>query len=167
MRRTIVHALAALGALGLLFGVLGFVSPFLGWTDATIVVVGEDDESVAGVPVFLDRGHLAIERYTTDAEGRLRLPLERDEYRRAVWLICSPGAIPMIGDRGPGQYGPTTYGVSPLRDSTLVLYRARGWRGPIPRECPQATDTMGWRYPPSAGMNPHAFTTTEPVWPDR
>jgi len=70
----------------------------------------------------------------------------------------------MVGMRRLAQAGPTTYGYTPLQDSTWVSYRANGWRGPIPRECPRGTDSVGWRYPASSGKPKDAITYTEPHW---
>lgn len=166
MQRFVVNALALFGGFVLVGTLVGAV---IGRLDdgAAGVVLGPGDSRLQGVPVFLDRGRgNAIERVTTDANGRFRLPLERHELRRAVWLICTPGGIPMVGSREENQLGSTTYGYTALGDSTWGFYRASGWRGPIPRECPVGTDSMGWRYPRSAGMHPSAFTAQEPDWPD-
>ncbi len=163
MRRPIVNALALIGALTLLTAVTGFVIRRLAG-EGTGIVLGPDDKPLAHVSVFLDRGGSAIERYVTDTAGAYSLPLTRTELRRAVWLICAPGGIPMVGQRGENQAGPATYGFTHLPDSTWHFYRSSGWRGPIPRECPRGTDTVGWRYPASAGKPESAFTATEPDW---
>ena len=164
MRRLFINILAAIGALTVLSVVLGFaVRAFA--SGRTGVVLGRDGKPLAHVPVFLDRGSSAIERYLTDSAGTFTLLLASREIRRANWLICAPGAVPMMDSRDDNQVGPVTYEYTALSDSTYGEYRAFGWRGPIPRECPRATDTMGWRYPPSAGKPKYAFTTTEPEWP--
>ena len=53
--------------------------------------------ALAGMSVFLDRGTNLVERYETDSAGSFRLPLFAREPHRAVWLVCAPGAIPMVG----------------------------------------------------------------------
>lgn len=164
MKRLVINALAVIGGLTLLGAASGFVIRRVA-NKTTGIVLGPDDKPLSRVPVFLDRGGWAIERYVTDDAGAFALPIESREVRRAIWLICAPGGIPMVGDRDEGQIGATTYGYTRLADSTWGFYRARGWRGPIPRECPTGTDTVGWRYPSSAGKPKDAFTTTEPEWP--
>lgn len=164
MRRVIIYVLAAVGMFTLVSAVVGLGMRQLAGR-ATGVVLGLDERPLAQVPVFLDRGSVAIERFVTDSDGAFTLALAPGETRSAVWLICAPGAIPMVGRRGEHQYGPTTYGYTQRRDSTWGSYRANGWRGPIPRECPRGTDTLGWRYPPTAGKSKDAITTAEPDWP--
>ena len=163
MRRFAVNALATVGALTIVGLLTGLVARAMAGSEIG-VVTGPDRKPLPRVPVFLDRGTSAIERYVTDGRGEFTFPLEARELRRAVWLICVRGAIPMVGRRD-GLAGPTRYLYTPLADSTWGFYRANGWRGPIPRECPRGTDTIGWRYPASAGMPKDAVTATEPVWP--
>jgi len=164
MRQYLFRVLAFLGALWVLGSVATFSIRRLTYHGATGVVMGPNERPASGVPVFLDRGGAAVERFVTDSAGHFLLPLEERELRRAVWLICVPGGIPMIGDRDVGQIGPTTYGFTAYPASQPVMVRAFGWRGPIPRECPQHTDSLGWRYPASARMPTGAFTTVEPDW---
>ncbi len=163
MKRLLVTGLALIGALtviGLLTGAV--VRQLAGGNH--VVVTGANNRPLPNVPIFLDRGSMAIERYVSDSTGALKFPLSRQEFQRAVWLICAPGAIPMVGTREGSQAGPTTYGHTPLADSTWGWYRANGWRGPIPRECPHGTDSLGWRYPASSGRSKDAITYSEPVW---
>jgi hypothetical protein len=164
MRRILINTLAVIGALTVLGAVTGFIIRRVANT-ATGIVLGPDRKPLARVPVFLDRGSLAIERYLTDDRGAFAFHLEPHEIRRSMWLICAPHGIPSVDSRGDGQIGPTTYFYTRWADNTWGFYRATGWRGPIPRECPSGTDTVGWRYPPSAGKLKDAFTTTEPEWP--
>jgi len=152
------------GALTLLLWGIGAASRAFTRSGPTGTLVGAGDRPVGGVPVFLDRGGNAIERYVTDSAGRFFLPLKQREFRRAAWLICAPGQIPMVGYRSPGQIGATTYGLTVLSEKEWSFYRASGWRGPIPRECPPGKDSMGWRYPALAGKDPSAFTLVEPDW---
>lgn len=159
-----LRALAVIGALTLLLWGGGATVKYLTRSGPMGVVRGEGEVPVVGVPVFLDRGSSTVERYVTDSAGRFFLPLEERELRRAVWLICAPGKIPMVGSRSPGQIGPTTYGLTAFPEKEWWFYRGSGWRGPIPRECPTGRDSMGWRYPASAGKDPNAFTLVEPEW---
>ncbi|MES2180017.1 MAG: hypothetical protein V4550_19305 [Gemmatimonadota bacterium] len=128
------------------------------------VVLGIDKMPKAKVPVFLDRGGFAIERFVTDSAGRFTLPLDARERRRASWLICSPGAVPIVAFGAENQVRSATYPFTELYGPTYGYYRASGWRGPIPRECPTGTDTLGWRYPASAGR-PNDISNVEPEWP--
>lgn len=164
VRRLLVNGLAVAGALTLFSAATGFVIRRLAG-DGTGIVLGENQKPLPGVPVFLDRGATAIERVVTDSAGRFQFQLEPHELRHAVWLICAPGAIPMIGSRDEGQAGPGTYYFTALKDSTFGWYRAKGWRGPIPRSCPKGTDSVGWRYPTSSRLPREAFSLTEPQWP--
>jgi hypothetical protein len=164
MRRILINTLAILGAMTVLEAISRFIIRHVA-DKTTGIVLGPDHKPLAHVPVFLDRGGWAIERYLTDDRGAFAFHLEPREVRRSIWLICAPRGIPAVNSRDDGQIGPTTYGYASLAESTWGFYRATGWRGPIPRECPRATDTVGWQYPPSAGKPKDAFTTTEPEWP--
>lgn len=164
MRRFLVNGLAVVGVLTLFGIATSFVIRNVAG-DGTGIVLGADQKPLAAVPVFLDRGGMAIERVVTDSAGRFQFQLEPREWRRAVWLICAPGAIPMIGSRDDGEAGPTSYGYTALTGSTFNWYRANGWRGPIPRACPNGTDSLGRRYPSSAGLPRDAISPVEPQWP--
>lgn len=164
MRRVLFNVLAGIGALTVAGAATGFAVRSIADSGASGVVLGLNDQPLAAVPVYLDRGSVAIERFVTDADGRFYLPLEAREHNRATWLICAPGGIPMVGTHRARSVGPTTYLYTALADSTWGFYRANGWRGPVPRACPAGTDSMGWRYPASAGRHPSAFTTQEPDW---
>ena len=163
IKRLLVNGLALIGAVtvvGLLTGAV--IRQLAGHHH--VVVTGADNRPLSNVPVFLYRGSMAIERYVSDSTGALEFPLVTREFQRAVWLICAPGAIPMVGTREQSQAGPTTYGYTPLADSTWGWYRSSGWRGPIPRECPRRTDSLGWRHPVSSGKSKDAITYSEPIW---
>lgn len=163
VKRLLVNGLAVIGALtvaSLLTGAV--IRQLVGRSHA--VVTGPDQRPLPDVPIFLDRGGAEIERYVSDSAGAVEFPLSTSELQRAMWLICAPGAIPMVGRRDPSQAGPTTYGYTPLAGSTWGWYRAHGWRGPIPRECPRGTDSMGWRFRPAGGTARDAFSFSEPLW---
>lgn len=164
LKAFVVRVLAVIGALTLLVWGGTATARYLARSGPTGVVHGDGNVPLAGVPVFLDRGSSAIERYVTDSAGRFFLPLERRELRRAVWLICMPGRLPMVDRGDDGKIGHTTYSAQAFTDSAWPFYRSSGWRGPIPRECPKSAGEMGWRYPASAGKDPNAFTLVEPEW---
>jgi hypothetical protein len=132
----LTYALVLVGALALLVVSAGYATKLAFRGSPTGVVHGPNDEPLAGVPVFLDRGEGAIERYTTDSAGAFALPLERDQWRAAVWLICAPGGTPMVGRGDERSMGPINYGSNALPGATFGFYRASGWRRPIPPECP-------------------------------
>jgi hypothetical protein len=165
MRRGLINLLAVVGGLTLLSTLAGFVLHRYE-APATGIVLGPDEKPTVGAPVFLDRGTASIERYLTDSQGRFSLPIEGRELRRARWLICVPGGIPMVGyaDEDGIQLGATTYQFTQYLPGTPSFIRARGWLGPVPRECPPATDSVVWRYPTSAGKDPRAASVTEPDW---
>src|SRR5215211_3546871 len=117
MKRLVMNALAVIGAFTLLGAVSGSVIRRFA-NKTTGIVLGPHDKPLSRVPVFLDRGSWAIERYVTDDRGAFSLPIEPRELRRAIWLICAPDGIPAVGDRDEGQIGPTTYGYTRLADST-------------------------------------------------
>jgi hypothetical protein len=165
MRRLLMNVLALIGGLTVV-AALARAGLEFAVSSSHVIVTDRNSKPLANVPVFLDRGTMAIERYTTDSTGALKFPIQGEEVQHAVWLICAPGAIPMVGMRDVVQSGPTTYGYTPLQDSTWGWYRANGWRGPIPRECPRGVDSIGWRYPASSGKPRDAITFTEPKWPD-
>lgn len=164
--RGVVNVLAVVGGLTLLSSAAGFVLSRYADGTGTGVVLGPGNKPLAGAPVFLDRGSSAIERYVTDAQGRFALPVEKHEWPRAQWLICAPGGIPMVDQVGGTgiKLGPTTYGFTPQKPGEGAFIRSYGWHGPVPRECPRASDSTGWRYPASAGKHPSAFSLLEPDW---
>ena len=167
MRRFLIGVLAVVGGLTILGSVVGFVlHRYVGDGSTTGLVLGPDGNAAVGAPVFLDRGTSAIERFVTDSQGRFSLPLEEREIRRAKWLICVPGGIPMVrhADGDGFQIGPSTHGFTPHTAGSPVFIRSYGWLGPVPRECPRPTDSAGWRFPPGTGHRPDAFTITEPDW---
>ena len=163
IRLFIVGALAVVGALGLIGSLVRFTMVKLDALPAN-VVIGPDGKPMAGVPVFLDRGGDGIERYVTDSAGAFSFALSDAENHYAVWLICARGGMPMVIRRNEDSRESYVYHYTKTSDSTFNSYKAFGWRGPIPRECPKATDSMGWRYPASAGKPKDAITFTEPDW---
>jgi hypothetical protein len=164
--RKAVNLLAVVGALALLVVVTGWVRKDRGYVMIYGTVVDAQRRPIPHLSIFLDRGSNLIERYATDSLGRFELPLFPIEPHRATWLVCAPGAIPMIGKPDVANLGKTyfTYETSALGDTVFRFYRAGGWSGPIPRECPRGTESGGWRYPASAGKGPGAVSTTEPDW---
>lgn len=137
------------------------------WTyeGATGVVEGPDGTPLTGVPVFLDRRRSQIERFVTDSTGRFALPLRREELGAAVWLICAPGGVPMLGTRGLGQIGPTHYGYTPMPPDGGWVARPRGWAGPMPRECPQTADPAYRWHRSWPGAQPwEEVSREEPDW---
>jgi hypothetical protein len=162
MRRVLSNGFAFIGALTVMSWVAAAIQHRVS-PGATGIVMGANGRPAFGVPVFLDRGRRAIERYVTDSAGEFRLPLEPREMRRAIWLICVPGLLPMVGTRGDGQLGPTTYYSSPRTNDWPGPTDAYGWYGPSPRECPPLA-AVGWRYPANAGKGLFAFSVNEPDW---
>ena len=162
-----MNTLAGIGAVSLLT-VAG------GWTMhrfAPVMVVGRavtfDKRPLAGAAVFLDRGSSMIERYSTDSAGEFRLPLFPREPHRATWLICAPGMQERIGKPALDHLTAMPFYIfemAPAQANAHGTYRQQGWKGPIPRECPQAVDPMGWRYPASSGKDDGAYSITEPDW---
>lgn len=132
----LTYALVLLGVLALLDATAVFSTKLASRGSPTGIVEGPDGNVAAGAPVFLDRGGGAVERYTTDSAGGFSFPLEGDEWRAAVWLICVPGATPMVGRGAERPIGPTHYGSNALPGATFGFYRAKGWRLAVPAECP-------------------------------
>ena len=161
--RRIVNLLAVVGALSLL-GIIGGLMPRWAHDGATGIVLGPTRGPAGQIPVFLDRGNGFIERFVTDSQGRFTLPLSFEEQVRAVWLICAPGGIPVVGRRRRHQIGPTTHGYTPLPVGADWNVRARGWGGPIPGECAGVDSVYRWRYPTESGKPPYAATREEPDW---
>ena len=168
MRRLLIGILAVIGGLGLFGSAVGFVLRHYVDDDSSGTVLGRDGEPAVGAPVFLDRGDGVIERFVTDSQGRFNLPLEDSRISRAKWLICVPGGIPTVGypDDGDFQVRHMTYAFTEQEAGKPAFIRAKGWLGPIPRECPPPLDSVGWRYPRRSGYNPDRFTLTEPDWND-
>jgi hypothetical protein len=114
---------------------------------------------------FLDRGFV-IERYLSDIAGHFRLPLARHERSHAVWLICAPASLPMVGlDRGAIR-SHVTYGLNrrDVRPGDRVDVRSFGWSAPIPRECTIADTTTRWRGPVDSANASVPMTPFEPAW---
>lgn len=156
--------LAIVGALTLLsIGATSLADRF-GDAAATGTVENEDGTPAVHVPVFLDRG--IIERYITDSAGNFRLPLSRHTLRPAVWLICAPKALPMVGHDRPGIWGGTTYTLNSrdVNPGTKVTVRGFGWSAPIPRECTLADSTTYWRGPVDSANAPVPVLKAEPDW---
>lgn len=168
MRRNLINLLAVVGAVSLLGSLAGFVLHHYADAGASGIVLGPDSKPAVGAPVFLDRGTGAIERYLTDSRGRFSLPVEGRELRRAKWLICVPGGMPMVGyadgDEDGVHLGSTTYAFTEQPAGRPAFIRGFGWSAPVPRECPLALDSVVWRYPPQAGKGPRAASRTEPDW---
>jgi hypothetical protein len=166
MRRMLINMLAVVGGLTLLGSLVSFtVHHYVSDGSASGIVLGSGDAPAVGAPVFLNRGNGAIERYVTDSKGRFILPLKEHELYRATWLICVPGGIPMVGrrDREGFQIGPTTYGFTKLTTKAVHI-RSAGWLGPMPRECPPARDSIGWRIPVELGKDWYRVSQSEPEW---
>jgi len=167
LRRIVIGILAVIGALTVSGSlVTRGLRQFVKDGSASGVVFGPYDKPAAGARVFLDRGNGAVERYVVDSHGRFDLPLTRRERSRARWLICVPGGgamVSQIHDPQTFQIGATEYSIS---DPAVPNhpYRAFGWLGPIPRECPPASDSVGWRTPATLGKKWYSVTTTEPSW---
>ena len=161
MRRFVINSLAVVGALTVLGGLAGFVARTV-QRDVFGTVVNANGQPLSDVAVFVDRGHATIEHFVTDAHGQIRLPLPDRDLLSAVWLICVPGAVPIIDRQDPHERRSVTYSFSRLSGSTYDVYRAEGWRGPIPRECPASKEEPYlWAYP---GVGTVYYT--EPIWPD-
>jgi hypothetical protein len=163
------NVLALIGAAFLLVSSAGWVARRAA-PEAIVGYVRETDgRRIRGLSVFLDRGTNLVERYVTDSAGMFTLPLFAHEPHRAVWLICVPGALPIVGRPARDEFtrGGTTvhsYDYTPALDSVWRAYRTSGWSGPIPRECPRGVDSAGWRYPASTGKHWGTYTTVEPDW---
>lgn len=172
MRRTVVGSLALVGAAMILGSLTAWLPIRSHEFVAEGTVLGLDGRPVPRLSVFLDPGDNVVMRFETDSAGVFRLPLRSQEPHRATWLICVPGAIPFVGKpmRAELSSGGLTlrrgqYSSSRLRRSGWEFYRATGWTGPIPRQCPRAVNEfVGWRYPKSSGKQYYDGTRTEPDW---
>jgi hypothetical protein len=164
--RHVRNLLALFGALALLGGVTAWTSRRIGYVEIVGRVLNTDQTPIPSVAVYLDRGTNIIERYVADSTGLFRLPLFPREPHRATWLICVPGMSPTVGKPELDHLGSTYYTYQPAQalDSVWRFYRASGWSGPIPRECPRGADDVGWRYPASAGKDWGSYSTSEPDW---
>ena len=160
MRRFVINSLAVVGAVTLLSALAGFVyRTFQG--DAFGTVVDANGQPLANIAVFLDRGHRTVERFATDAAGHIRLPIADHDVAASVWLICVPDGVPIIDRQDPRERRSVTYSFTRLSGVTYGEYRAYGWRGPIPRECPASErEPYLWAYP---GVG--TVYETEPEWP--
>ena len=167
LRRYLVNALAVVGAVTLTLSAVGWVRhrPSVIMLRGRAVTV--EGRPVVAAAVFLDRGSNTIERYLTDSTGAFRLPLFPRDPHRATWLICAPGMQERVGHPELDQVNNLpdyTYEVAPLQAGGRGAYRAYGWKGPIPRECPQAVDSIVWRLPASSGQGYGSGSYVEPDW---
>jgi len=164
--RRIINMSAIIGALALIGGITGWAQRRDGYVVIRGRVLTFEHRPIRGVAVYLDRGTNLIERYDSDSTGLFQLPLFPIDPHRATWLICVPGRMPVVGKPQLEHLGAAYYTYEPGAnvDSTWRSYRASGWSGPIPRECPPSADSVGWRYPATSGNDWGAYTTTEPDW---
>lgn len=125
MKRIVVNLLAFIGALALSHVGVGQLTRW-SYDGATGIVMGPGDQPAADVPVFLDPRNGFIERFLTDSAGRFTLPVDYENVERAVWMICVPGGVPMVGRRSRNSIGPTRYGYTALPPGELWPVRSRG-----------------------------------------
>lgn len=165
MRRNLVNFLAIIGAWSLLTTGVRFVQARTRDWHFPISLRDEAGAPIRRGAIFIDQGDVALERFTVDSTGTANMLLTERERRHVVWLICAPGFQTVVGriefDDAPG----VVYTLP--RDSVGAppFIRAAGWRGPMPRECPQAVDSVGWYFRPmKPGETGRAYTHTEPDW---
>lgn len=164
MRRVPIYLLAAVGVwhvVGLAKDVVRKPGP-----DHGVRVLLRDS---AGMPlrtgsVFVDRGRGAIDRFTADSSGVAVLPVSPLERAGIRLLICVPAFLPFSAINGGADVA--EYEVQLMRDDGQGsrFVRSNGWYGPIPRECPNPADSVGWLVP-RAGMRNGAIVYDEPEWP--
>lgn len=168
MRRNLVHFLAIVGTWSLLTtGVRIFQARTHDW-HFPISLRDEAGAPIRRGAVFIDRGEVAIERFAVDSTGTASILLTERERRHTTWLICAPGFQTVAG-RMPFDDAPGMEHFLP-RDSVgaTPFIRQAGWRGPMPRECPQAVDSVGWYVRPmKPGETGREYTHTEPDWARR
>jgi hypothetical protein len=104
MTRFIVNGLALVGALSMLLASAAWVSHNIRADVVTGRVLGPDGRPLSRLSVFLDRGTNLSERYETDSAGVFTLPLFPREPHRATWLICAPGALPIVDRPQRGEF---------------------------------------------------------------
>lgn len=160
----VIRLLAIIGALAVLSALVGFWREQVGSPFASGTVTYESGEPAAGVPIFLDRGHV-IERYVTNSQGHYRLPLARHG-RGEAWLICPQDALPSVGYRGKfgGADVHHTLNTRDVRDGDRASMRGFGWSAPIPRECRLVDATTYWRGPVDSASAIASAQPQEPEW---
>jgi hypothetical protein len=167
-RRNIINILAVVGALSLLGTGVRIVQALA--RDSHFPISLRDD---AGAPIrraaiFIDRGDEAVERFAVDSTGTASILLTERERRHTVWLICAPGFQTVVGRMVYDGSSGVDYTLSRDSVGATPFIRTKGWRGPMPRECPQAVDSVGWYVRPmKPGETGREYILTEPNWTRR
>ncbi len=168
MRRNFVNFLAVIGAFSLLsIGVRIVQARTRDW-HFPISLRDEARAPIRRAAIFIDRGDVAVERFSVDSTGTASILLTERERPHTSWLICAPGFQAVAG-RMPFNDAPGMEYTLP-RDSVgaTPFIRQAGWRGPMPRECPQVVDSVGWYFRPmKPGETGREYTHTEPDWTRR
>ena len=82
--------------------------------------------------------------------------------------MCTPG-FQALGGRDDAvdgvSIGAWEYGLPRDTGGVSEFVRWQGWRGPMPRECPQRVDSINWYLSPrKAGVDGRRVSHTEPDW---
>lgn len=144
---------------------LGFVRRVPDFLTFEIVALDTNETPVPSATVFVDIGGPALERIVADSTGTAKLFITRQDFRHAIWLICAPGFVPGVGksiiDDSPGAIHHL------VRESinSQPSVRSSGWHGPMPRECPQFVDSVGWfTSPAKKDSSWRELVRQEPDW---
>lgn len=110
--------------------------------------------AIVGAVYLLGSGSRAMRRSAPDLGVRVVL---QDHSRRPIRSASVAG--------GGGGEDVVEYRFSLLGDngSGSQFVRSKGWYGPIPRECPQPADSVGW-YAAVPGVTDLGIVYAEPDW---
>lgn len=168
MRKNLLSFLAIVGAWSLLTSGIRIVQALTRDWHFAISLRDEAGAPIRRGAVFIDRGDVAVERFAVASTGTASVLLTERDRRHTSWLICTPGFQSVAG-RMTSDDSPGAVYILP-RDSVgaTPFIRGAGWRGPMPRECPQAVDSVGWYFRPmKPGETGREYTHTEPDWARR
>jgi hypothetical protein len=163
MRKLVIYGLAIVGAVRLLDIGRQAMPRWVPDPGVRVELQDESKRPIRSASVFIDLGRGAIDRVAVDSNGVARLSVSPRERRMMRMLLCAPGFQPMAW----GSFGDdvVVYRIGLLRENKLGsrFVRGYGWYGPMPRECPQPADSVGW-YAAVPGVADRVIVFAEPDW---
>lgn len=163
MRKLFVYGLAIVGAVYLLGTGSRAMRRFAPDPGVRVVLQDHSRRPIRSASVFVDIGRGAIDRFVVDSSGIVLLPLTPGERRNMRLLICAPGFLSTAYGGGGEDLVESRFSLLDDNGSGSRFVRSNGWYGPIPRECPQPADSVGW-YAAVPGVADRAIRYAEPDW---
>ena len=143
MRQSVLILLACVGTLWCVISGVRTGRDFIRDPRVRIILHDERGAPVRAAAIFVDRSDGVIERIVADSSGVTRLPFGAAERRSTRWLVCGAGYTPTVGWITNDDYE-EDHLMERADEAKPIFIRRRGWLGPIPRECPQVSDSVAW-----------------------